>query len=118
MTRNVITSGPDSFVKQAAEVMAEQGFAALPVVDQDDRLVGIIAEADVLRDRLPSDPPLHLRRDEVATRSVPRQLVRGVMTAGVRSVGPTRTSRTSPGSSSLSTFAASRSWSTAGRSES
>jgi CBS domain-containing protein len=88
MTRNVITVGPDSFVKQAAEVMAEQGFAALPVVDQHDRLVGIIAEADVLCDRLPPDPRLHLRRDDVATRSVPGQLVRGVMTAGVRSVEP------------------------------
>jgi CBS domain-containing protein len=86
MTRDVITVGPSSSVKLAAEVMAERGFAALPVVDQDDRLVGMIAEADILRDRFPSDPRLHLRRDDVATRSVPGQLVRGVMTAHVRSV--------------------------------
>jgi hypothetical protein len=68
--------------------MAERGFAALPVVDEDDRLVGIVAEADVLRDRIPLDPRLHLRRDDPAPRSVPRPLVRGVMTAGVRSVEP------------------------------
>ena len=86
MTRNVITVGPASFVKQAAEVMAEQGFAALPVVDQHDRLVGIIAEADVLCDRLPPDPRLHLRRAEPSTQPAPAGLVRGVMTDGVRSV--------------------------------
>jgi CBS-domain-containing membrane protein len=86
MTRDVVTVGPDSFVKDAAEVMAERGFAALPVVDGENRLVGIVAEADVLRDRLPPDPRLHLRRDEPSTQSVPALLVRDVMTAGVRSV--------------------------------
>jgi CBS domain-containing protein len=86
MTRDVITVGPDSFVKQAAEVMAHRGFAALPVVDEDNGLVGIVAEADVLRDRLPPDPRLHLRRDEPSTQSLPPLLVRDVMTAEVRSV--------------------------------
>jgi CBS domain-containing protein len=85
MTRDVITVGPDSFVKQAAEVMAQRGFAALPVVDEDNGLVGIVAEADVLRDRLPPDPRLHLRRDEPSTQSLPPLLVRDVMTAEVRS---------------------------------
>ena len=66
--------------------MAERGFAALPVVDQDDRLVGIIAEGDVLRDRLPPDPRLHMRREPAANQSVPPRLVRDVMTADVRSV--------------------------------
>ena len=86
MTHDVITVGPDSFVTLAAEVMAERGFAALPVVDEDNRLVGIVAEADVLRDRLLPDPRLHLRRDEPVTRPAPPRLVRGVMTVGVRSV--------------------------------
>jgi CBS domain-containing protein len=86
MTRNVVTVGPDTFVKQAAEVMAQRGFAALPVVDEDNGLVGIVAEADVLRDRLPPDPRLHLRRDEPSTQSLPPLLVRDVMTAEVRSV--------------------------------
>jgi CBS domain-containing protein len=85
MTCDVITVGPDSLVTQAVEVMAERGFAALPVVDEDD-LVGIVSEADVLRDRLLPDPRLHLRRDEPSTRSAPPRLVRGVMTVGVRSV--------------------------------
>jgi CBS domain-containing protein len=86
MTRHVITVRPDSSVKQAAEVMAELGFAALPVVDEDDMIVGIVAEADVLRDSFPPDPRLHLRRDEPGISPAPPRCVRGVMTVGVRSV--------------------------------
>jgi CBS domain-containing protein len=87
MTREVVTVGPDTSAKYAAEVMAERGFAAVPVVDDDMQLVGIVAEADVLRDRLPSDPRLHMRRDDEATENPPPLLVRGVMTADVRTAG-------------------------------
>ena len=89
MTRDVVTVGPDTSIKYAAEVMAERGFAALPVVDDQDRLVGIIAEADVLRDRLPADPRLHARRDRSTREAPPSLLVHGVMTAGVRTVEAT-----------------------------
>lgn len=85
MTREVVTVGPETSAKYAGEVMAQRGFAALPVVD-DDRLIGIVAEADVLRDRLPPDPRLHLRRDGTPPDGPPPLLVREVMTAGVRSV--------------------------------
>jgi hypothetical protein len=47
--------------------------------------VGIVAEADVIRQRVPADPRLHLRRDE-GTGAVPPELVGGVMTAAVHSV--------------------------------
>jgi CBS domain-containing protein len=89
MTREVLTVGPDTSAKYAAEVMAERGFAALPVVDDDQQLVGIVAEADVLADRMPPDPRLHLRRDGGAAEGAehpPPLLVRGVMTGEVRSV--------------------------------
>ena len=86
MTREVVSVGPDTSAKYAAELMAGRGFAALPVVDDDDLLVGIVAEADVLQDRLPSDPRLHLRRDEETAEHPPPLLVRGVMTVGVRTV--------------------------------
>lgn len=86
MTNEVVTVGPDTSAKYAAEVLADRGFAALPVVDGDYQLIGIVAEADLLRDRLPADPRLHLRRDENVSENPPPLLVRGVMTAGVRSV--------------------------------
>jgi CBS domain-containing protein len=88
MTREVVTIGPETSAKYAAEVMAEHGFAALPVVDDDGRLVGIVAEADVLRDRMPPDPRLHLRRDDGADQTVASLVVRGVMTPDVRVVEP------------------------------
>jgi CBS domain-containing protein len=86
MTRDVFTVGPETSAKYAAEVLAGRGFAAMPVVDGEYRLVGIVAEADVLRDRLPADPRLHLRRDELTPDNPPPLLVRGVMTADVRAV--------------------------------
>jgi CBS domain-containing protein len=89
MTREVVTVGPDTSAKYAAEVMAEHGFAALPVVDEDDRLIGIVAEADVLRDRMPADPRLHLRRDGETPGPPPSLLVHGVMTPDVRAVEAT-----------------------------
>jgi CBS domain-containing protein len=85
MTRDVVTVGPDTSAKYAGEVMAERGFAALPVVDPEGGVIGIVAEADVLRDRLPQDPRLHLLREPV-TEAPPALLVRGVMTTPVRTV--------------------------------
>ena len=89
MTREVVTVGPETSVKDAGAVLADRGFAALPVVDEDGRLLGIVAEADVLRDRLLQDPRLHLRRDDLSDNSPPPTLVRGVMTEEVRTVEAT-----------------------------
>ena len=85
MTTQVSTVGPDSSVKSAGRVMADRGFAALPVVDGSGAVVGIVAEADVLRNRLPPDPRLHVRRAAGDGR-VPPFLVGEVMTTTVRTV--------------------------------
>ena len=68
-TREVVPVGPGTPAEHAAEVMAEHDLAALAVVDGDGRLAGIVAEADVLRDRVPSDRRRHPRRDDRADRS-------------------------------------------------
>ena len=86
MSRQVVAVGPDTSVKHAGAVMAERGFAALPVVDDHNRLVGIVAEADVLRDRIPADPHLHLRRETAHPDARHPLDVRGVMTTAVRAV--------------------------------
>jgi CBS domain-containing protein len=85
MTTEVTTVGPDSSVKSAGRVMADRGFAALPVVDGNGAVIGIVAEADVLRNRLPQDPRLHVRRAAEDGR-VPPFLVGEVMTTTVRTV--------------------------------
>jgi CBS domain-containing protein len=89
MTHEVVTVGPRASTQDAAEVMVERGFAALPVVDDDGRLVGIVAEADVLRDRMPPDPRLHARREPARSAEPPSPLVQGVMTEHVRTVQAT-----------------------------
>jgi len=63
MTRDVLTVGPRDHVKHVGGLLTERGFAAVPVVDDGGRLVGMVAEADILRGRMPADPRLHLRRD-------------------------------------------------------
>jgi CBS domain-containing protein len=55
MTNPVTAVRPETPIKEAAAVLAVNGFTALPVVDGDDRLIGIVTEADVVRDRVPRD---------------------------------------------------------------
>ena len=89
MTHEVVTVQSETPVKDAATLMVDGGFAALPVVDDRGRVVGIVAEADVLRDRLPEDPLLHVRRADPASAAAPPTRVGAVMTREVRSVEPT-----------------------------
>ena len=48
MTSPVITVPPDAHLKDVAAVLVEHGINAVPVVDEGDRLVGIVSEADLL----------------------------------------------------------------------
>jgi CBS domain-containing protein len=56
MTAPVTTVTADTRVKQAAGLLASGGFTALPVVDAQGRLLGIVSEADLVRGRFPRDP--------------------------------------------------------------
>ena len=47
MTRDVITTTPDTPVRDAARIMAQHWFRHLPVVDDGGRLVGIVSQRDV-----------------------------------------------------------------------
>jgi len=48
MTRGVVAVGPDTDFKTCVRQMQEHQVSALPVVDSDRRLVGIVSEADLL----------------------------------------------------------------------
>lgn len=48
MERNVLTTGPDVAIEEAAAIMAENRIGAMPVMD-DGRLVGIITATDLFR---------------------------------------------------------------------
>jgi CBS-domain-containing membrane protein len=74
MTREVARVGPDDALGQAAHLMAERRIKRLPVVDQTNRLVGILSRVDVLRtmgedyhaptrDEAAGDRPVHVVGD-------------------------------------------------------
>jgi CBS domain-containing protein len=86
MTRAVVTVGPDAPVPVAARMLTGRGFTALPVVDADGELVGIVTEADLLRDRVQHDGRSPLLGAELAT--APASRVGEVMTTDVLTVSP------------------------------
>ena len=49
MHRGVITVSRDTYASEAAAIMAEHKIGALPVVDKDNKLVGILSSTDILR---------------------------------------------------------------------
>ena len=85
MTTPVICVRPEASVREAASVLTKNRFAALPVIGDDSRLLGIVAESDLIRDRIPTDPRTHLWRgeDDTVERDPPPGTVGEVMTTTV-----------------------------------
>jgi CBS domain-containing protein len=49
MVRDIVTVKPDDDVAYVIKLLVEHGISALPVVDDDGTVVGVISEADLLR---------------------------------------------------------------------
>ncbi|HUY73951.1 MAG TPA: CBS domain-containing protein [Candidatus Dormibacteraeota bacterium] len=67
MTKDVVSVGPEEDFKTVARLMHLHEVSALPVVDQDGKLVGIVSESDLLakeRERGANRPLLGLRWNE------------------------------------------------------
>lgn len=92
MTAEVVTVSPGTPFKQLAAVMAEHDVSALPVLDPDGHLAGIVCEVDLLRkeeyseDRAAGRPP-RWRRWPNRARARGRT-ARDVMTTPVITVTP------------------------------
>ncbi|MEU4518882.1 CBS domain-containing protein [Amycolatopsis sp. NPDC024027] len=67
MTAPVIAVQPWTSAKEAAELLSTHGFTALPVVDDDEGLIGIVTEADLIRGRIPVDVRNANERREAAS---------------------------------------------------
>jgi CBS domain-containing protein len=90
MTRTVVTVTAETGVPEAATLLASRGFTALPVVDGDGVLIGLLTEVDILRDRFPRDPRFYCSDEGSIARPDTRRpavTVGGVMTAPCPSVG-------------------------------
>jgi CBS domain-containing protein len=89
MTTALVTVNASTLAKQAADILVAKGFTALPVVDADGALVGVVTEADVLRDRIMIDPRSLVHPDwPVTARDVPAPTVGAVMATDVVVRGP------------------------------
>jgi CBS domain-containing protein len=49
MTPDVVSIGPETSVRHIAQLMLRHRVSALPVLDDDGRLVGIVSEGDLMR---------------------------------------------------------------------
>ena len=61
MTTAVISVQRDTSVHAAAALLAEHRITSMPVVDKDNRVIGMVSEIDLIRDRMPHDPRAHAR---------------------------------------------------------
>ncbi|GLY49872.1 CBS domain-containing protein [Lentzea sp. NBRC 102530] len=80
MTTEVLVVGPETAARDAARLLAEHGYTALPVVDATGVLVGVVGETELLRDRLPEDPRSLVHGEPPQPRRAPADLVEQVMT--------------------------------------
>jgi len=48
MTRNVFTTTPQTTIRDAARILAEQHISGLPVVDESGKIIGMVTEADII----------------------------------------------------------------------
>jgi CBS domain-containing protein len=65
MTRTVISSTPESSLGEAARLMHAASIRHLPITDGEDRLIGIVSRADLLKVFLRSDESIRREIDEV-----------------------------------------------------
>jgi len=83
MSWPVVTTRREAEIAEAARVLSDRGFTALPVVDDDDELAGIVTEADLIARRFPSDPRCRSGPDEGVMLTYADGSVGDVMTTGV-----------------------------------
>jgi len=102
MVRGVISVGPDMPVRAAAHAMVSNGVSALPVIDINAKLIGIVSEGDLIR-RVENDT----ERDRswwlemfMSTETLAREFVKShakhvadVMTRNVITAAPTASLR-------------------------
>ena len=96
MQTNLQTVRPDDPVSKVAKLIVLHRIAGIPVVDEKDRIVGIISEQDILKAMFPSysefiqDPMLHTDFKSMEDRylDVSKMRVRELMKSQVFTVTP------------------------------
>jgi CBS domain-containing membrane protein len=98
MTETVVRVKPDTPIEELAERMAQEGVSGVPVVDDENRVLGIISEKDFL-DRLSDGTPKNvmgviarcLQVQKCLAMPLRRQKARDLMSSPVISLRPDST---------------------------
>ena len=95
MTRQVISVRPDTGYQRVADLLVLHGISALPVVDSDGTVLGVVSEADLLPklnypDRVPGHP-LVSRRRRAANRRALGDTAGELMTSPAQTIAVTAT---------------------------
>ena len=95
MTRSPKTVSPDAKLQEVASIMCLYRIPALPVIDEDGKLVGNISEMDLLRNLLPTledimagDAALEIERMKSNYSTSMKQCVSDMMVKNPVSVSP------------------------------
>ena len=97
MTRRVATVQVGTPFKDVARLLAERKVSAVPVLDHDGKLVGIVSEADLLRkeqyheEAVPARRGFRSRRERVLRAKASGDFAGDVMTAPAITIGPKAT---------------------------
>ncbi len=81
MTRQPVTVTAEARAKEALTRMAGHGVTSLPVVDQMGRIIGVVSEADLIRESVEHDPRAQLNAVQGNREQVPPGCVGDVMTS-------------------------------------
>ena len=87
MTRNVITVDQDAGILDAQELMAQNNIRHLPIIDDDQKLIGIVTDRDI-RSALPYR---FFDAQQTEREKIGRLKVKDIMTADPISISPTYT---------------------------
>jgi CBS domain-containing protein len=60
MTPHPVTVHPSTETKTALRLLDEHAVTSMAVVEEDSRIVGVVGEADLVREALPPDPRAHM----------------------------------------------------------
>jgi CBS domain-containing protein len=74
MSKPVVCVSVETSLKEVASILVEREISAVPVVDEDRHLVGIVSEADLVRLETVDDPRRHILPTDPLAREIPRQV--------------------------------------------
>lgn len=87
MTTGAVTVTPATPVKEALALLERHRITAVPVIDDERRIHGVVSEVDLIRDLVPADQRTHERLLPRPSQDLPRQ-VADVMSTLPVTVGP------------------------------